>query len=949
MICAAGRRRLELGFIEGRMARAKALHLYLWSCDMTENQQFSMESVLKDMKLRDYAQLLGITTFDLPGIDDFLAQNVKVSALPEPHCHKFINGRPPFCSFKTMLEILMKLELLSPTMKSSRCESPRTGTNDGNAPTDDSMPVDDPVGAANHSQASFTHFSLASTVHLPGHANRASTGESPTESASSHLNLGTVAQFGITSEMPRDRAYILNRDGELEQYWSDLQSFVTERAGSTQARDTDPGDAAKPNAEDIARQEGLSDLPEVFRTRSWIVEKPLSAAQRADVARIVDASDMQQPPDFKTILQIAKSTKVPLVSLVAHFNNAHQPGQVAVTSRLMPIRQRRTGASSRAANVSAAVSGGPRKSRRRQSGARSPRADPVVTGGLAHAPDHVAAYMATAQAGRRKTAASDAGQALRDEQAAGAAAEKISDDDEDRVVPRRAAKLQWSSQMDMDLAAAYIAERNRVARSEKCYRVSWAHIGVELSVPPARARRRWTVLQKDPKFKQAITMAANGSASQSSLLQLILQGGNDQPTLLDARLPVSVDVLQRSFHIRDGSSAVHWVGHIDPKLSAVMLALKAILLVPENQCERDTAISLLTRFENSDIENAIRIMKAQHLLTSVKGAKANSRAFRLSTKFHESRKLVAENYQRDIFDAMRAASADIRVKLDSEDPDSPLDDVDPVSGGGHAAVVLGQVVEGTLALSPKSSLAEEDKPIGSDEDTASSTAPHASILSHLLLVGAVQQSADSRSGSEKANLSVHLPPWKIGMRQIAAAYNVTETRDQINSGLIRRRRDSTTDWSRFELVAAQEHQTVNLPDCILEAASKSGIPRELAHGIFAEIHKSGREGATIEDIMRLIQQVGTTLRATSSVALSAAAEELVSFLAAHLCIVRVSAWDHHRYVSSLLDHVWSMPRQSGQHSPSENQDTGMQQHLASRPAYAHSQSLSVRIIWDRRS
>jgi hypothetical protein len=452
------------------------------------------------------------------------------------------------------------------------------------------------------------------------------------------------------------------------------------------------------------------------------------------------------------------------------------------------------------------------------------------------------------------------------------------------------------------------------------------------------------VLQKDPKIQQAITMAATGSASQSSLLQLILQGGNDQPTLLDARLPVSVDALQRSFHIRDGRSAVHWVGHIDPKLSAVMLALKAILLVPENRCERDTAISLLTRFENSDIENAIRIMKAQHLLTSVKGAKANSRAFRLSNKFHESRKLVAENYQRDIFDAMRAASADIRLKHESEDADSTLDVVDPVSGGGYAAVVLGQVVEGTLALSPKSLLAEEDKPIESEEDTTSSTAPHASILSHLLLVGAVQQSADSRSGSDKANLSVHLPPWKIGMRQIAA-----ETRDQINSGLINQRRDSTTDWSRFELVAAQEHQTVNLPDCIFEAASKSGIPRELAHGVFAEIHKSGREGATIEDITRLIQPVGTTLRATSSVSLSAASEELVSFLAAHLCIVRVSAWDHHRYVSSLLDHVWSMPRQSGQHPPSENQDTGMQQHLAERPAYAHSLSLSVRILLDRRS
>lgn len=915
---AAGCCRLQLGFIEGRMARAKALHLYLWSCGMTENQQFSMESVLKDMKLRDYAQLLGITSFDLPDIDDFLAQDVRVSALPKPHCHTFINGQPTFYSFKSMLEVLMRLGLLSPAMNSG-C----SGT------SEESTPSDDPVGFAGDSKASFSHFSLTSTVRLPGHASRATgAGESPAGSASSHLALGTVAQFGITSDTPRDRAYFLDRDGELDKYWSDLQSFVTERsrAGSTQVKGTDPGDAPRANPEEIARQEGLSELPELFRTRSWIVEKALSATQRAEVERTIYAADMQAPYDFKTVLQIAKATKVPLVSLVAHFNNTYQPAQAVVSSRLMPIRER-AGASSRATNVSAAVSGGPRKSRRRQTAARSRESEPassVASGGMAHAPDHVAAYIAAAQAGRRKIAASSTVRAVRNEQADGSAGEKTDGDDSDRVVLRRAAKLQWSSQMDMDLAIAYITERNRVARSDKCYRVSWANVGVELNVPPARARRRWTVLQKDPKFKQAITMAANGSVSQSSLLQLILQGGSDQPASVDARLPASVDALQRSFHIRDGKSAVHSVGRINPKLSALMLALKAILLVPENRCERDTAISLLTRFENSDIEDAIRIMKAQHLLTSVKGAKANSRAFRLSAKFHESRKLVAENYQRDIFDAMRAANGDIRSKLESEGDGSTLDDVDPVSGGGHAAVVLGQAVEGTLTLSPKSSRAEEKTSIGADQDTTKSTAPHASILSHLLFVGAVQQSADGRSGSERANLSVHLPPWKIGMCRNAASHNAAATRkQQVDTGLVHLQRDSTTDWSRFQLVdGAQKHQTVNLPDTIFKAASEIGLPHELAYGIFSEIHHCGREGATIEDVMRLIQPVSPTSHATDTASLSAASEELINFLATHLCIVRVSAWDHHRYVSSLVDHVWSMPRQSGHHSPSDHLDTG---------------------------
>ena len=65
-----------------------------------------MASILTDMKIRDYAQLLGIVQ-DIPDVDEHLKQNVKVSDLPEPHCNELISGQPTFYSFKSMLVMLM--------------------------------------------------------------------------------------------------------------------------------------------------------------------------------------------------------------------------------------------------------------------------------------------------------------------------------------------------------------------------------------------------------------------------------------------------------------------------------------------------------------------------------------------------------------------------------------------------------------------------------------------------------------------------------------------------------------------------------------------------------------------------------------------------------------------------------------------------------------------------
>lgn len=1013
--------RLEAGFIEGRVARAKALHLYLWSssCNGGESSpsesngsaaaeasasassesecsnDFSMESILKEMKIRDYAQLLGIMK-RIPKISKLLEDDVKVVDMPEPWCKDLIKGQPTFYSFKSMLQVLIKLGLVKPRFTSGDNDSEERAADKTSASKDKDTPdattsataTSDENNAANaNTAASFTHCSLIPTVRLPGNADQPSGsggggsgdcggggrggGASTEPRGSSHLALGTVAQFGITSDTARDRAYTFDRDGELHEYWSDLQSFVTERsracAGASQSRDCGPAAAAgtKATPEEMARQEGLPDLPELFRLRSWSVEKLLSASQRTAIHEQMRKLNLQLPLKLQAIVEIAQATKIALVPLVAYFNDTHQSQNPTAASRLMPIRNR-SGAG-QSANASSAVSGRARKSRKRQTAGRGrepQRSDASAAagaGGMAHEPDHVAAYMASAQAERRQDAAvNDPSQGSRSDsqiQVAKSSADeglssaaKPSDFDDERVVvSRRAAKLQWNSQMDLDLALAYVEERRRVSRSDRCYRVSWANIGDVMNVSAPRARRRWAALSKDPKFKQAITMSSDvdGGESQASMLQLILQGGTERS---EQRLPDTLISLHRNFHVRDGSAPVNWAGHVNPKLSALMLALKAILLVPEDQCERSTAISLLTRFENNDIENAIRIMKAQHLLTSVKGAKLSSRAFRLSTKFHESRKLVTENYQRDIFDCIRAASTDIQGRIEPAADSSSRSggallgdsDVDPVTGGGYAAAVLGRIVTGALALNMSATLtltrshsrAEEEVSLDDehDADAKSSTAPHASILSHLLLVGAVQESAEGGAGgsSEAVNVSVQLPSWEISMRPVAGASSHEPKAQQHNhSGhaiAAGHAHAGGVDWSGIELTEqgalSGTEQSVQLPEKVLSAARELSLPTAVMSAIFSAIHSAGREGATIDgDIVHCIQHTDAEMRST--VLTQRAAERAAEFLVDHSCVVRVSAWDHHRYVSSILDHFWAVPRQPRNPKPEDDHDAGM--------------------------
>ena len=87
----------------------------------------------------------------------------------------------------------------------------------------------------------------------------------------------------------------------------------------------------------------------------------------------------------------------------------------------------------------------------------------------------------------------------------------------------------------------------------------------------------------------------------------------------------------------DGSTARSGV---TPALAALGQALRSILMVPEEELQQQSAVSLLSRFQNGEIETAIAFMKQQRFLATVKGG--GRRAFILSSKFRANSQVVGE-------------------------------------------------------------------------------------------------------------------------------------------------------------------------------------------------------------------------------------------------------------------------------------------------------------------
>ena len=78
------------------------------------------------------------------------------------------------------------------------------------------------------------------------------------------------------------------------------------------------------------------------------------------------------------------------------------------------------------------------------------------------------------------------------------------------------------------------------------------------------------------------------------MLELILHGGHAIDGSPDLPLPASVDQLERDFRIQDSTPTSQPIWPlvsqpVTPTLAALMLALKAILMVPEAEADRSAA------------------------------------------------------------------------------------------------------------------------------------------------------------------------------------------------------------------------------------------------------------------------------------------------------------------------------------------------------------------------
>lgn len=829
------------------------------------------------MKLRDYARLLGIVD-TIPGIDEQLKANVTVVSLPDPHGKRLITGRLAFYSFKVMLTALLQLNLVKPAVDAdSTSTAPSTG---------------------------FTTCALLPTAHLPGVSSSpvneisvaedtsaaitASTGDE-TGSPRTKIAPGTAAQFGITSTSMRDRLYQFDKANHLHEYWQDLEAYGTESACSQQNKPTNVKQGS-------TTSDNNGKLPEIFRTRSWAVARALTAPQRAAVNNAVDHLGFQWPLQVEEIIRVARHTKISFNSLTAYFNNVHGFERLALPGSRSTV--------DRAPNSRKTVA----KSSKQQGRARKARRTSQTSTGTAvaapavceyesrrvptkqtHEPDHVAAFMAKQKSQQQKVVDARAGENTTE------IVQPESANPSFRTVARRAAKLHWTRQMDLDLAKAYVTEAAHASESTSSRRISWANVANELHLPAvsaAHARRRWVSLLQDTKFSQAIRAASSGGQPPAAFLQLALQGRENHESQWQVPLPARFEDMSRLFHIRDADACVKQSQQaITPKIAALMLVLKAVLLVPQQCCDRDKVISLLSRFSTQDIDTAVNVMKAQQLLVFVQGAKVHSRAFRLSTKFYESGRIVKQYYTPELFDQAHTADIELQSRLDDADS-FHADEVDAVTGGVFVAVVLARIVAGTLDLTATSLQAEVPPDRSSGLAVVGDTVTHATIMQHLLDVGAVQKSG------RDTNMAVQLPPWSIAL--IGSSEDPI-VQDQLP--VISPPSEAYSETIKF----ASPMVDFDVPQDVVQVAAESGLPLGSVQCIYTIVHLAGVEGATAESIVEQFaaaQATGEIRRFASAYI----AKRCLQLLSSRAHVARVSAWNHHRYVSTTCDHLWSLAK-----------------------------------------
>jgi hypothetical protein len=875
--------RLSYGLIEMKLARAIALHTFLWNRDgvgggatvLAERAApFAMDTLCRRMPLRAYAQLIGIAD-EVPGIDELFKKDTVMAEVPEPHRTRLLSGRAAFTSARSLLEILLKLGLLE------RVE----------------VDLERALSSEHteHSRLKLVHFATLPDLTCPrsgggddGGSGSAGQREEEVEMHST-MNSGALGQVGISASgtvASRRRVYDFGIPELLESYWADLQALAFEMIRLQRPRT--PQDAA-PTPQQVGERLGWPELTELFFMRNWQAARPLLPREAHELQAAVEAAGLRPPYDAADLYNVSLGLHrhLGLHNIIQHYLREQHPergiGKLhAPTEPTLPRVLNNIGV---------------KKKRRR----RLPQATAETASSEADGSDelavptthHAVAYAAIASVKKKRKLAVGAGcpPSMKADPV------DLVDPAKASIVPelytsrRRKPRYLWTHQMDTDLALAYVNERDRITRSDSAFRISWANVDAAVTASVARRgdaapaashlRRRWTVLQKEPFFRQAATLKA-GSPELRAFLEMGMQAGPGGAQHQPPPLPSTVAEVQAHFLVSDGQAGPPpQPATLPTAVAALMQALRAVLLVPEQELEQPRAVALLGRFSATQLEGALQQLRAAKLLASRRDISRDSRVFRLSAKFDALCR--GDAFDRSLFDRVRRANADGGLDLTAE--------ADAIDGGGQVAAALAGLVAGALTLRPAGLAAaaepREREPTDPREGRPHSLATQRSLLNQLLNKGAVHKlGVPGGSASQAANAGVQLPSWWIqadawsssadGSPQLseqsappkAAASVLRQPTGRSDVGHHRSGRRRPPPQQKAAAAPPQAPvppatalappavPADELPAALLQAAAGAGLGNGLVRAVFAAVSAAGKDGARLAELPVAAANVG---------------------------------------------------------------------------------------------
>eukprot|EP01052_Picozoa_sp_SAG31_P003199 SAG31_NODE_121_length_23854_cov_16.182404_2_plen_1650_part_00 len=958
--------RIGYGFIEMKVARFRGFHQYLWQRSTGDsgagpNESFCVKSLLEQMPIKTFAQVVGISE-ELPDIDKLFEKDVPMERIPAPHGIRILGGTMAYKSAKELLMIGLKLGLLvaeEDQLRSAKIDSGKVIT--------------------------VERFSLVSHVKLPAFT-----------SGQEELSQSVACRF-------KDKVYDFiagtsSSDGNttVGEYWNDLRCVafgVVDAHSCPRGRVSvynDQGSNTALTKVQIAELHGRPELAELFLKKNWIRVRPLTNSQLQGVEAAIKRAGLAPPYTVKDLATVVDQLRgVLLHNVLPHFLAVQHPswplGPPLSASELRPIET--PPATSHFLHKQSLES-------RLAWSQLSPLED-------AHQPGSQTCRQEnqTAQGRRMKFQASSDGwshvgqvahAAPKERQATKRYCEATT---YERSMPQKRQRYPpYTREMECRLLIAYAVERDRVSASREITRLSWENVAQILQGTdgnmsksingghgPSQSagdggsswkkyvkhlQRRYTVLSKQPVYREALAKSANSAILATTLNERLQTGLQTQMQLVaghpvpasEPPLPTSITELHRLFRLRtDINKPVEEKEEdqtvsdakdgccMKPALAALGQALKAKLLVPEEELQQAMVISLLSRFNNDEIEEALLFMQRQRFIVPVKNSAGH---WRLSAKFHANSRLTGypDRLFADIAGLLDAESV-IGPALVASEPAIPVGgaaaglqaarrqaEATGQGGGPRVALALAQLAAGHIDMRPCGLLSQEEqeqemlsssmadahvsaKDAQPDQQLRSEAAvsytterakgPRApqqlSLLEKLLDAGALQR---KKKNEASCSQEVELPDWLI---EVVA-------------------KDACCSWSpcySWSKRRACETTAPASPAAQGETAAVSCVP---ASGVLPSVQSvqtgsaetwtpeealqsaAVEAGVTIEDVRTVwnaIVAAGKDGAPANKLPGGPSAAAALAALVSQRWVVRVAAWDHHRWVATNADHNWA--------------------------------------------